>query len=92
MLKRFDPVNIQFSYAVIALFKRFDPVIIQFSYPVIALFKRFDPFTFRMVIGLADTGILYGVQNLSGNFYLNLFLYKLVQIPAKSLGIWLQNR
>ena len=52
----------------------------------------FRYFTFRMVLGLATFGITFGIQKLSWNLYLNLFIFNVVNIPAKGLSIWLQNR
>ena len=46
----------------------------------------------RIALGLITYGISFGITRLSGSIYLNLFLFKLVQIPSKSIAIWLQNR
>ncbi|KAL4240699.1 hypothetical protein ACF0H5_001491 [Mactra antiquata] len=45
-----------------------------------------------MALGLVSYGLSFGIQSLSGNIYLNLFLFSLVGIPSKGLALWLQNR
>ncbi|XP_060565156.1 solute carrier family 22 member 21-like [Ruditapes philippinarum] len=36
--------------------------------------------------------ITFGIQALSGNIYLNLFLFSIAGIPTKIIALWLQNR
>ncbi|XP_045211468.2 organic cation transporter protein-like [Mercenaria mercenaria] len=43
-------------------------------------------------LGLVSYGLAFEIQALSGNVYLNFFLFSLVGIPSKGIGIWLQNR
>lgn len=43
-------------------------------------------------LGVVSYGIAFGIQTLSGNIYLNLFLFSLTGIPSKSVALWLQNR
>ncbi|XP_053393423.1 solute carrier family 22 member 4-like isoform X2 [Mercenaria mercenaria] len=43
-------------------------------------------------LGLISYGISYGVQSLSGNLYLNFFLFALTGIPSKAIALWLQNK
>ncbi|XP_052214194.1 solute carrier family 22 member 6-like [Dreissena polymorpha] len=45
-----------------------------------------------VALGLITYGINYGIQGLSGNVYLNIFLFNLATIPTKSVTIWLSNR
>lgn len=51
-----------------------------------------ESFVFRFALGIVSYGISFGIQSLSGNIYLNLFLFSLVGIPSKSIALWLQNR
>ena len=46
----------------------------------------------RIALGFITYGINFGITRLSGSIYLNIFLFKLVQIPSKGIAIWLQNR
>ncbi|XP_045211159.2 organic cation/carnitine transporter 2-like [Mercenaria mercenaria] len=43
-------------------------------------------------LGLVGYGLYFGIQKLSGNIYLNAFLFTLCAIPSKSIALWLQNR
>lgn len=43
-------------------------------------------------LGFVGYGIFFGIQKLSGNFYLNTLLFTLCAIPSKSIALWLQNR
>lgn len=48
--------------------------------------------THWLAFGLIFYGITYGIQALSGNIYLNLFLFSLTSIPAKVVDLWIQNK
>ncbi|XP_060552264.1 organic cation transporter protein-like [Ruditapes philippinarum] len=43
-------------------------------------------------LGVVKYGIEFGIQELSGNIYLNVFLFSIVGIPGKAVALWLQNR
>ncbi|KAL4240616.1 hypothetical protein ACF0H5_001407 [Mactra antiquata] len=43
-------------------------------------------------LGIVSYGISFGIQSLSGNIYLNFFLFSIVGIPSKVIALWLQNR
>ncbi|XP_060552265.1 organic cation transporter protein-like [Ruditapes philippinarum] len=45
-----------------------------------------------IALGVVSYGISFGIQTLSGNIYLNYFLFSLTSIPTKGIAIWLQNR
>ncbi|XP_052786101.1 organic cation/carnitine transporter 2-like [Mya arenaria] len=45
-----------------------------------------------MSLGLVAYGIGFGIQALSGNLYINLFLYNVIQIPTRASTAWLQNK
>ena len=43
-------------------------------------------------MGFVGAVIFFGIQTLSGNIYLNLFLFNVVGIPTKVISNWTQNR
>ncbi|XP_052777401.1 solute carrier family 22 member 21-like isoform X2 [Mya arenaria] len=43
-------------------------------------------------LGLISYGIMYGIQTLSGNIYLNLALFNIVPLPVVFLSNFLQNK
>ncbi|XP_060575042.1 solute carrier family 22 member 4-like isoform X2 [Ruditapes philippinarum] len=43
-------------------------------------------------LGVIGYGIGFGIKKLSGNLFLNLFLFSVVSIPSKVITIFLQNR
>lgn len=45
----------------------------------------------RMACGYAYYAISFGVEQLSGSIYLNMFLLSIVEIPATLLTWWLNN-
>ncbi|XP_045211659.2 organic cation transporter protein-like [Mercenaria mercenaria] len=45
-----------------------------------------------LALGVVSYGIAFGIQTLSGNIYLNLFLFSITGIPTKGIAIWLQNK
>ncbi|XP_053385092.1 solute carrier family 22 member 4-like isoform X2 [Mercenaria mercenaria] len=45
-----------------------------------------------LALGMVFYAITFGIQALSGNIYLNLFLFSLAGIPTKVVALWLQNR
>ncbi|XP_053387556.1 solute carrier family 22 member 4-like isoform X2 [Mercenaria mercenaria] len=45
-----------------------------------------------ITLGVVVFGLLFGIQNLSGNLYLNIFLFSLTTIPSKAIATWLSNR
>jgi hypothetical protein len=51
-----------------------------------------DILPFRIALGVVAYGISFGIQELSGSIYLNVFLFSIVGIPSKSVALWLQNR
>ncbi|XP_053408167.1 solute carrier family 22 member 4-like isoform X2 [Mercenaria mercenaria] len=44
-----------------------------------------------LALGLLSYGIQYGIQALSGNFFLNLFLFSIITVPATFIAIYLSN-
>ena len=46
----------------------------------------------RLALGMVLYAITFGIQALSGNIYLNLFLFSIAGIPTKIVALWLQNR
>ncbi|XP_053385130.1 solute carrier family 22 member 4-like isoform X1 [Mercenaria mercenaria] len=45
-----------------------------------------------IALGFCSFGLAFGIQSLSGNIHLNLFLFSLTGIPSKAIALWLQNR
>ena len=48
-------------------------------------------FTCRLALGMVSYGIQYGMQALSGDFFLNLFFFSVFTIPSGIVGIALAN-
>ena len=46
----------------------------------------------RFALGFVSYGLLFGVQALSGNLFLNMFLFTITGVPVKFLGAWLANK
>ena len=47
--------------------------------------------TCRLALGMVSYGIQYGMQALSGNFFLNMFFFSVFSIPSGVVGIALAN-
>ncbi|XP_052769357.1 organic cation transporter protein-like [Mya arenaria] len=68
------------------------------KYTVLDLFKSYE-LTKRTLLlstnwcanGLAYYGISFGIQSLSGNIYLNMFLFNIVGVPAKTASMVMTN-
>ena len=45
-----------------------------------------------MALGLVSYGLSYGISALSGNIYLNFFLFAVTTIPTKAISMWLSNK
>ncbi|XP_053384617.1 organic cation/carnitine transporter 2-like isoform X2 [Mercenaria mercenaria] len=43
-------------------------------------------------LGVVGYGISFGIQSLSGNLYLNLFLFCITSVPSRAVAIFLSNR
>lgn len=69
----------------------------QSFYSMILILKRWLIYNYsvlsldRMACGYAYYAISFGVEQLSGSIYLNMFLLSIVEIPATLLTWWLNN-
>ncbi|KAL4240148.1 hypothetical protein ACF0H5_000942 [Mactra antiquata] len=69
------------------------------KYTFLQLFKTWEMAKVTLLLMLdwgsldiISYGIYFGIQTLSGNMYMNIFLFSIVGIPSKFLAIYLQNR
>ena len=69
------------------------------KYGVISLFSRWGMAkkTVLLIICMAVNELIYNqllinIDNMEGNYYLNLFLMVLIEIPASLFGLWLSVR
>ena len=47
---------------------------------------------FRFALGIVSYGIGFGIPNLAGSIYLNMFIFPAVEIPARFIQPWLLNK
>ena len=65
---------------------------IIFSFSLFVYISLCISLCLRFALGVIGYGVMFGIQRLSGDIYLNMFLFAMVTIPAKVVTVWLTNR
>lgn len=69
------------NYSILILFRKLS--LLKLTLPLL---------TGWLSLGVIGYGIGFGIKKLSGNFFLNMFIFAIVSIPSKLLTIYLQNK